>query len=203
VPLAGVPVKAGPEYLRRLVSHGYRVAVCEQVEDPKVAKGIVRREVVETISPGVAFADDLLDGSRNNFVVALSTAVGGLVGIAAADISTGEFRLKFTALTELDATLARFSPREMLVPRGMTTLPRTSTLDGVLVTEREPWEFDEDMAREDLARQFGVRDLEGLGLAPDDGPALGSAGALLRYLKEMQPAGVPQLARPTIERAAA
>ena len=69
VPLAGVPVKAGPEYLRRLVAHGFRVAICEQVEDPKLAKGIVRREVVETISPGVAFADELLDGARNNFVV--------------------------------------------------------------------------------------------------------------------------------------
>ena len=62
VPLAGVPVRAGQEYLRRLVQQGYRVAICEQVEDPKVAKGIVRREVVETVSPGVAFADELLDG---------------------------------------------------------------------------------------------------------------------------------------------
>jgi DNA mismatch repair protein MutS len=73
VPLAGVPVKAGQEYLRRLVQQGYRVAICEQVEDPKLAKGIVRREVVETVSPGVAFADDLLDGARNNFVVAVSS----------------------------------------------------------------------------------------------------------------------------------
>ena len=102
VPLAGVPVKAGPEYLRRLVQQGYRVAICEQVEDPKVAKGIVRREVVETISPGVAFADDLLDGARNNFVVAVSAAQYGAVGVAAADVSTGEFRLKVTPLAEID-----------------------------------------------------------------------------------------------------
>ena len=201
VPLAGVPVKAGPEYLRRLVSHGYRVAVCEQVEDPKVAKGIVRREVVETISPGVAFADDLLDGSRNNFVVALGAPTGGFIGIAAADVSTGEFRLKITSLAEVDATLARYAPREVLLPRGVATLPRTSALDGVLVTEREPWEFDETMAREDLARQFDVRGLDGLGLEQEDGRAVAAAGALLRYLKEMQPAGVPQLARPSIERA--
>src|SRR3954447_15957388 len=71
VPLAGVPVKALNEYLRRLVSQGYRVAICEQVEDPKLAKGIVRREVVETIAPGAAFDDDLLDGARNNFLCAL------------------------------------------------------------------------------------------------------------------------------------
>ncbi len=200
VPLAGVPVKAGPEYLRRLVSHGYRVAVCEQVEDPKLAKGIVRREVVETISPGVAFADDLLDGSRNNFVVAVGASTGGNIGIAAADVSTGEFRLKVTTPSEIDAVLARFAPREVLLPRGLATLPRTSALDGVLVTEREPWEFDEAMARDDLARQFNVRGLDGLGLETEDGRAVAAAGALLRYLREMQPAGVPQLARPTIER---
>ncbi|MBC7672729.1 MAG: DNA mismatch repair protein MutS [Polaromonas sp.] len=201
VPLAGVPVKAGPEYVRRLVQQGYRVAICEQMEDPKVAKGIVRREVVETISPGVAFADELLDGARNNFVVAIGAPVGELVGIAAADVSTGELRLAITTRSEADTVLARFAPRELLVPRGMNALPRTPVLDGVLVTEREPWEFDEAMARDDLARQFEVRGLDGLGLEVTDGQAVAAAGALLRYLKEMQPAGVPQLARPTIERA--
>src|SRR5215210_7686065 len=72
VPLAGVPAKAVNQYLRRLVSQGFRVAICEQTEDPRLAKGIVRREVVETVTPGAAFADDLLDGARNNFAVALS-----------------------------------------------------------------------------------------------------------------------------------
>ena len=201
VPLAGVPVKAGPEYLRRLVQQGYRVAICEQMEDPKLAKGIVRREVVETISPGVAFADELLDGSRNNFVVAIGALVGGAIGLAAADISTGEFRLKVTTLAEVDTVLARFAPRELLIPRDVAALPGTSVLDGVLVTEREPWEFDEPMARDDIARQFDVRGLDGLGLEAEDGLAIAAAGALLRYLKEMQPAGVPQLARPTVERA--
>jgi DNA mismatch repair protein MutS len=205
VPLAGVPVKAGPEYLRRLVQNGYRVAICEQVEDPKLAKGIVRREVVETVSPGVAFADDLLDGARNNFVVALvlpgaRTGGPGIVGLAAADVSTGELRLCSVPLAELDAALARFAPRELLLPRGSAALPRTAALDDVLVTEREAWEFDESMARDDLARQFDVRGLDGLGIERDDAAAIGAAGALLRYLKEMQPAGVPHLARPVVER---
>jgi DNA mismatch repair protein MutS len=212
VPLAGVPVKAGPEYLRRLVQQGYRVAICEQVEDPKLAKGIVRREVVETVSPGVAFADDLLDGGRNNFVLALVRGGGGggggersntvaTVGIAAADVSTGELRLCTAPLAELDALLARFAPRELLIPRASDVLPRTGALDGVLVTEREPWEFDEPMARDDLARQYEVRGLDGLGIESEDAAAVGAAGALLRYLKEMQPAGVPHLARPVVERA--
>jgi DNA mismatch repair protein MutS len=204
VPLAGIPVKAGQEYLRRLVQQGYRVAICEQVEDPRVAKGIVRREVVETVSPGVAFADDLLDGARNNFVVAIATpargAVGG-VGVAAVDVSTGELRLCTTTPAELEAVLARLAPRELLVARGSVATPRGSVLDGALVTEREAWEFDEAMARDELARQFTVRGLDGLGIEPEDGAAVGAAGALLRYLKEMQPAGVPHLARPVVERA--
>ena len=78
VPLAGVPVKAMHEYLRRLVRHGHRVAICEQVEDPKLAKGIVRREVVETITPGAAFSDDLLETGRNNFLCAVRPANGRL-----------------------------------------------------------------------------------------------------------------------------
>jgi DNA mismatch repair protein MutS len=216
VPLAGVPVRAGQEYLRRLVQQGYRVAICEQVEDPKIAKGIVRREVVETVSPGVAFADDLLDGARNNFIVAVgqrhtvslpvtthtrAAAAHVMVGLAAADISTGELRLAVVPIEELDATLARLTPRELLVPSGASALPRTASLDGALVTERDAWEFDEPMARDDLARQFGVRGLDGLGLEGSDGPAIGAAGALLRYLKELQPSGVPHLARPHVERA--
>src|SRR5580765_6950116 len=109
VPLAGVPVKAAGDYVRRLVQQGFRVAICEQVEDPKVAKGVVRREVIETVTPGVAFSDDLLDGARNNFVVAVCDgrrAVGDgrndAVGLAAADISTGEVRLILTTTPELD-----------------------------------------------------------------------------------------------------
>jgi DNA mismatch repair protein MutS len=204
VPLAGVPVKAGQDYLRRLVQLGYRVAICEQVEDPKLAKGIVRREVVETISPGVVFADDLLDGARNNFIVALVMPTArddDIVGLAAADVSTGELRMSSVHMVELEAALARFAPRELLMPRGAATLPRTTALDGVLVTEREAWEFDEPMAREDLARQYAVRGLEGLGIESGDAAAISAAGALLRYLKEMQPAGVPHLARPVVERA--
>src|SRR5215831_871443 len=127
VPLAGVPVKAAGDYVRRLVQQGFRVAICEQVEDPRVAKGVVRREVIETVTPGVAFSDDLLDGARNNFVCAIfegrgkgDSGRGGAadegVGVAAADVSTGEVRLISVERRELDALLARLSPREILVP---------------------------------------------------------------------------------------
>ena len=207
VPLAGIPVKAASDYLRRLVQQGYRVAICEQVEDPRTAKGVVRREVIETVTPGVAYSDDLLDGARNNFICALGAvdARGGddqLVGVAAADVSTGELRLSTVPLRELDPHLARLAPREVLVPANApgVRVPAERGAEGALVTEREAWEFDAALAQDDLARQFAVHSLEGLGLGADDTAALGAAGALLRYLRELQPGGLPQLMRPSVER---
>jgi len=137
VPLAGVPVKAAGEYLRRLVQQGFRVSICEQTEDPRHAKGIVRREVVETVTPGAAYADDMLDGSRNNFLCAVHSA-GALVGIAAADVSTGELRLVIVPAGDVDASLSRLSPREILVPKGSAGA-QLSAVEGSLVTERESW----------------------------------------------------------------
>jgi len=199
VPLAGVPVKAAADYLRRLVQQGYRVAVCEQVEDPKLAKGIVRREVVETITPGAAYSDDLLDGARNNFLCAVQCS-GELVGIAAADLSTGELRLVVSTLGDADAALARLSPREVIVPAGATAAAELVSSLGVMATEREAWEFDAGLAADALAQHFAVQSLEGFGVGAGDAVATGAAGALLRYLRELQPAGVPHLARPTLER---
>ncbi len=202
VPLAGVPVKAGPEYVRRLVQLGHRVSICEQVEDPKTAKGVVRREVVETITPGAAFSDELLDGSRNNFLCAMAAGVKGdasRAGIAALDLSTGELRLIVVAGAEIEAALARFSPREMVIPEDMAAGANT-ILDSILVSHRPAWEFDAAMAREDLQRQFGVRSLDGFGVESSDDIAVGAAGALLRYVRELQPGGVPHLRPPVIER---
>jgi DNA mismatch repair protein MutS len=215
VPLAGIPVKAAAEYLRRLVGQGYRVAICEQVEDPKLAKGLVKREVVETITPGAVFADDLLDGSRANYVCAVAMGRDTIgrqtvregareqVGVAAADLSTGELRLFVVSLADAPAVMARLAPRELLLVRGATHAELTPALrvaEQALVTEREGWEFDAQLGADDLARQFAVASLEGFGLGPDDGAALGAGGALLRYLRELQPGGLPHLARPVVER---
>jgi DNA mismatch repair protein MutS len=210
VPLAGIPVKAAAEYLRRLVGQGHRVAVCEQVEDPKLAKGLVKREVVETITPGAVFADDLLDGARANYVCAIATGRDtardgdrSSIGFAAADLSTGELRLALVTHADAPAVMARIAPRELLVVRGSTDASLAPTLrvaDQALVTEREPWEFDAQMASDELTRQFAVRGLDGFGLGSGDSAAIGAAGALLRYLRELQPGGLPHLARPIIER---
>ncbi len=194
VPLAGVPVKAATEYLRRLIAKGHRVAIAEQIEDPKLAKGVVRRAVVETVTPGTVLTDDWLVKNRNNYVVAVDPR-GPAVGLASLDITTGELTLEVVAATDIESALARYEARELVVPAesGMTAGPAT-------VTTREAWEFDPALAREDLSRTYGVASLDGLGVAPDDAPALGAAGALLRYARELKPGGLPHLARPTIVR---
>jgi DNA mismatch repair protein MutS len=205
VPLAGIPVKAAGDYVRRLVTQGFRVAICEQIEDPKLAKGIVKRAVIETITPGSALADDLLDGARNNYICAMHAGVGAdaLVGVAAVDVSTGEFRLATVRAGELEPLFARLAPREVVIAGGeqATLRPFNPTgSEGPLVTEREQWEFDAGLATDELIRHFAVASLDGFGVESTDSAAVGAAGALLRYLRELQPAGLPQLGRPVIER---
>ena len=196
IPLAGVPVKAASTYIKRLVERGFRVAICEQVEDPRLAKGIVRREVIEVVTPGAVMADDLLEERRNTFLAAVATD-GARVGFAAADLSTGELVLETVEPVDSEAALERYHPSEVVVPEGAAALAP----GGVLVTRREPWEFDPALAAEDLARRFDLASLDGLGLGPGDALAVGAAGALLRYLGELQPDGLPQIRRPAVRRA--
>jgi DNA mismatch repair protein MutS len=202
VPLAGVPVKAAGEYLRRLITQGYRVSICEQTEDPKAAKGIVRREVVETITPGAAFADDLLSGARNNFLCAVRRQADRY-GIAAIDITTGEFRMTTTSAGDAEAVMSRYSPREVIVESNTTLDDLASASaegEGPLLTHRDSWHFDPELSAEKLRRRFDVNSTEVFGIGTEDSLALGAAGALLTYLEELQPSGMPHLSRPRIER---
>ena len=195
MPLAGVPVKAAAEYLRRLIAKGHRVAICEQTEDPKLAKGLVRREVVETVTPGTVLADDWLERNRNNYLTAVDPR-GSEAGIAALDLITGQLMLETVPRAELAPALERYESAEIVLPQG-TALPLS---DPPARTERDGWEFDVELAREELSRVFGLASLDGLGVAPGDGPALGAAGALLRYARELKPGGLPHISRPTIVR---
>jgi DNA mismatch repair protein MutS len=199
VPLAGVPVRAVSESLRRLVDRGFRVAICEQVEDPRLAKGIVKREVVETVTPGAVFADDLLEAKRDNFLAAV-VVHGEQLGIAVADLSTGAFRLVMAAGRDAGAVLARFAPREVLVAGPQRAAVDAAVSADALVTERPEWEFEPALARDALSSHFALAGLDGLGIDESDAPALGAGGALLRYLRELQPGGLAHLARPVIER---
>jgi DNA mismatch repair protein MutS len=203
IPLAGVPVKAATDYLKQLIAQGYRVAICEQVEDPKQAKGLVRREVVETVTPGALLEDGWVSGGRNNWIVSLSWESGKsdsgkppAVGLAAIDLTTGEFLLELLPAGELAEGLSRLGPAELVLPAEIELPVQLE----VMQTKRERWEFDPELAREELGRRFGLASLDGLGLSPADSAAVGAAGALLRYLVDLKPSGVPHLARPVVRR---
>ncbi|HEY9445201.1 MAG TPA: hypothetical protein VIQ25_18345, partial [Gemmatimonadales bacterium] len=199
VPLAGVPVKAAAEYLRQLVAAGHRVAICEQVEDPRLAKGLVRREVVETVTPGALLAEGWIPGARNNWMAALARPQRGGPGLAAVDLSTGEFLLESLPADGLEEALTRLNPAEVVVADDDgAPLPECDV--SPLLTRRSAWEFDPELARDDLTRRFDLASLDGLGIGSEDTAAVAAAGALLRYVGELQPGGLPHLARPAVRR---
>lgn len=195
VPLAGVPVKAAAGYLRQFVSQGYRVAICEQIEDPRQARGIVKRAVVETVTPGAFLDQEWTPGSRNNWLMAFAPS-REICGLAALDLSTGEFILESAAPTAVLEALGRFNPAEVVIPSDS----KLTLTQEILRTERDAWEFDPELAAEELARRFRIFSLDALGITADHAAAVGAAGALLRYVNELQPQGLPHLAHPVIRR---
>ena len=195
VPLAGVPAKAIDDYLPKLVRQGRRVAICEQVEDPSEADGIVRREVIEIVTPGATLEDSLLSAGRNNFVAAVAGT--GPVGIATADLSTGEVAVLECEQDALADELARIEPAEVVQAAGSDLI---STGPWV-VTEREAWRFAPDVAAETVKRLYRVRDVTGFGLeAEGTAHMLGAVGAVLGYLEEVRPGGTGHLKAPRVER---
>src|SRR5690606_19747019 len=198
VPLAGVPARARDEYIQRLIRLGRRVAVCEQVEDPAEARGIVRREVVETITPGAVLADALLTERRNNHLVAL-TGGDGEYAIAAVDVSTGEVMVLHVAADAMEAELARLEPAELLLPARMLGQV-VSGAGETSRTYRPDWLFDPDHGAEELKRRYGVGSLEGFGFEAADFLLTGVLGALVAYLAEVQPLAIEALRPPRIER---
>ncbi|MGW8266425.1 MAG: DNA mismatch repair protein MutS [Longimicrobiales bacterium] len=204
VPLAGIPVKALDEYLSRLVRQGRRVAICEQVEDPALAKGIVKREVVETITPGTIVQDNLLQAKKNNHLVSLARESDGVWGLASLDLSTGEVEVQAVPDGELSSELGRFEPSELLVGRGLAEElegGRAQVPPGLPLTCRDDWLFDLALAREEMERVYQVHSLEGFGFQPSDGTLIRATGALLSYVKEIRPGGVDHLRTPRILRA--
>ena len=205
VPMAGVPAKALEDYLGRLVKMGRRAAICDQVEDPATAKGIVRREVVETVTPGTILHDKLLDARKNNFLVVVTPALDGQVGLASADLSTGQFTVECIGQDVLRAELGRLGPAELLVSRSLREdvtgpLEFEGDLGGATVTYRDDWIFEEDIATEELTQRYRVHSLDGLGFQSSDGMLVSAAGGLVQYVREIQPGGADQLQRPRIRR---
>jgi DNA mismatch repair protein MutS len=194
VPLAGVPAKALDDYLARLVRLGRRVAICDQVEDPALAKGIVKREVTETVTPGTVLADALLSERRNNFLVALVGEERGGYGLAALDVSTGELVAQRVDPEAIRAEIGRWEASELLLPRALAeSAPGWGAEGGVARTVRDDWMFEEDVCARALMQVHRVQSLEGLGFQRTDGLLVCAAGALVQYLDEIRPGGVAHL----------
>ena len=192
-PMAGVPFHSVEGYLRRLVEQGFRVAVCEQLQDPAEAKGVVERGVTRVLSPGTLVDETLLDDSRANRLAAVwasGTAPDAPAAVAVAELSTGEFTVEECPLALVDDVLARLGPSEVLLPEGdhedadrpAARLARTL---GCATLELPGWVFRAADACATLKEHFGVRTLESFDLA-EDGPAATAAGALLRHLVDTQ-----------------
>ncbi|MFH1156252.1 MAG: DNA mismatch repair protein MutS [Pseudomonadota bacterium] len=194
IPMCGIPFRAADVYIAKLIGSGCKVAICEQVEDPALAKGLVRREVVRVITPGMILNESLLDRTSNNFLVAL-TVNDGFAGLSCLDISTGLFRTTQTRSTNgkipasiIDETL-RMDPREILLPASFKKDPSWEYLKrafpGVQVTYLDKLAFHPVDGRNRLAEKFKTRSLEGFGCEHlTAGTA--AAGAILHYIQETQ-----------------
>jgi len=187
VPLAGFPHHALEGYLAKMIKAGYRVAVCEQVEDPKEAKGIVKREVIQIVTPGTVTSENILELNRNNYLSALYKK-DQTWGFSTADVSTGEFLVTEFNDDELLDEIESIRPSEILVPEAQKENLKQKLQANhmqVLLTDQEEWYFNREFGYELLTRHFGTTSLKGYGCEDLD-PGISAAGAVLNYLKETQ-----------------
>ena len=191
VPLAGFPHHSLDVYLPKLVRAGYKVAVCDQLEDPKLTKKIVKRGVTELVTPGVAFNDQLLTQKENNFICGL-TFEKDKCGAAFLDVSTGEFQIAEGSLDYITTLLSSFAPKELLVPRSYKRGAEEKFGSQYYISTLDEWAFVYEAAVEKLKRQFNVDSLKGFAI---DSFPLGttSAGALLVYLEQTQHSGLKNI----------
>ncbi|BBO67161.1 DNA mismatch repair protein MutS [Desulfosarcina alkanivorans] len=189
IPMCGVPYRAAQGYIARLIEKGYKVAICDQVEDPRAAKGLVKREVVRVVTPGMIIEDELLDEKANNFILAVSRHQQ-TTGLASLDISTGSFRLTETAdVAAIIDEIRRVAPREILIPESLKADGAfASFFDAApdyAVTVMQDRSFEYAGSRQRLLEQFDTLSLEGFGCASMKA-GVGAAGALIHYVSETQ-----------------
>ena len=195
VPLAGFPHHALDAYLPKLIRAGYRVAICEQLEDPKLAKGIVKRDVIEVVTPGVAFSEKLLDHKSNNYLCGIYIK-DDVAGISFADVTTGEFYTTEVPVKKIKETLESISPAEVLISKR--ELPKLqSTFDQIpfkfTITKVDDWVFAFEYCFEILTMHFKTTSLKGFGIDNNQTEAIIAAGAVLHYLQETQKANLSHL----------
>ena len=187
VPMAGIPYHAADTYLRRLIRAGYKVAICEQVQDPKEAKGLVARDIVRVVTPGTLTEESMLEARAQNYLAAVLPGESRM-GLAWVDLSTGEFWVAEPSAQRVPDELTRIQPAECLLPeRERVHDERPAPLADLdtLVTYRPDWTFSPETGQRELCQHFGTSGLEGFGC---DGltVGVGAAGALLEYLRETQ-----------------
>jgi len=197
MPLAGFPHHQLDNYLPKLVAAGHRVAVCEQLEDPKLAKGIVKRDVVEVVTPGVVLYDKLLDSRRNTYLACLVApkSKGGHWGVAVADISTGSFTAGEVPDHSVLSVVDAFSPAEMIINKDQRQQCEPVALQcssKPSITRLDAWHFNRDSADEQLNRHFGTSSLKGFGLQ-DAQLGIVAAGVVLNYVSDSQKSALSQI----------
>ena len=199
-PMCGVPYHAVDSYLNRLVSKGYKVAICEQMEDPKLAKGIVKRDVIRIVTPGSNLDMQALDETKNNYIMSI-VYIADRFGLSVADVTTGEYMV-----TEIESSgkmmdeLTKFMPSEIICNEafymsGMNLDDLKNRL-GITIYSLDAWYFDDALCRKTLMEHFQVKSLQGLGLEDYDCGMI-AAGALLKYLEETQKNSLSHLSRLT------
>ncbi len=210
VPMAGFPYHSLDGYLQKLIAAGHKAAICDQVEDPRTAKGLVRREVTRIITPGTLTDESLLDPHESNFVAAIAPTKEA-VGLAWLELSTGRFQCQelsggghgaergeqaSTQYSVLLDELTRIQPSEIVIPETARDNPALSTINSQpsTITERPPWSFAAKSCRDTLLKHFGTSTLEGFDL-DSDSTAVTAAGALLEYVQETQRSTLGHIAR--------
>ena len=196
IPLAGIPHHALDSYLARLIKAGKKVAICEQMEPPQKGKKIVRREVIQVVSPGTALSENLLDQKQNNFLVGLCVE-GDRAGIAVTDLSTGIFRTMERPAGDFWDVLERIGPSELVAPESWVDAHEKACAErfpGVLVSRLEDWYFGHTYAYEALLEHFRVASLKGFG-CDEMTAGVCAAGGVLCYLRQTQKGAISHITR--------
>ena len=196
VPMCGVPYRAAQSYMARLLENGLKVAICDQVEEPSQAKGLVKREVVRVVTPGMIIENELLEAKSNNYLLAASVHAG-TIGLSYLDISTGTFRVSETVNeSKVLEEIQRILPREILLPANSSDQSAMRRIEAIAASRAVNWladgAFDIQRGRQRLIEQFQTLTLEGFGCQHMQS-GLGAAGALLHYVKETQKQTVSHL----------
>lgn len=199
-PMCGIPYHAVDSYLNKLVSKGYKVAICEQVEDPKLAKGLVKREVIRVVTPGTNLSTQALDETKNNYLMCI-VCMADRYGVAATDITTGDYMVtEVETDRKLLDEVTKFSPKEIICNQSLTVsgidLEDWKNRLGITIYALEDWYFDDELCRRALTEHFKVSTLEGLGLG-DYNCGVIASGAILQYLHETQKTALENLTRLT------